>query len=302
MAEIENIDSGIFKPTLEQLLQKTSNLLEREWPVRYRQIPNAQIIFETRMKISINTYNAILTLTATTPPDPLRKPLLFAAAPMVRTLFEELATLLFMFHDLPNIVVSYIMTGYTEIWIERREAQKHYSHIPKWQIYISELDKQLDNLAKSLNLTPEQTAHPIKYIGRWPTPGAAVRILKVRYKSSRVIPFMEFLNAWMYRTLSGESHLSFRAIHRRGINFTPKFAKQLFGDAAWESRLKSNAQEYFKDITWATFTLLLSILSEINNEFGYDMKDRLHFLWTIFVAHSDMAKDFYEMRYEALLT
>lgn len=296
-----SLDAGVFKPVLETLLEKTANSLEREWHPMYRHVPNGCIIFFTRMRITINTYNTILWITADTPPNPLRKPLLFSVAPLVRTLFEELISTIFILHDVPNLLISLNMTAYTELWIERRAAQKYYDQIPKWQNYIQTLDVKLDNLAKELNLTSAQISNPIKEIGRFPTPGKTVDILKKRYTNSAAIPFMEFINTWMYRTLSGESHLNFKAIQRRGINLTPNVAKQMFGETEYKERLKENFIDYYKEMTWATFTLLLAIISEIEGHFGYQMKDKAKYLWTIFESHSDMAKDFYDLRYKQLL-
>lgn len=146
------------------------------------------------MHITINAYNAILWLTADTPPNPLRKPLLFSVAPLVRTLFEELITLLFLLHDIPNLIISLRMTHYTELWIEREAAQKYYDKIPKWQVYIKDLDSQLDKLAKRLQLTSEQINNPKKKIGRFPTPGKAVNILKIKYPNSQVIPWESLIS------------------------------------------------------------------------------------------------------------
>lgn len=299
--DIADLDAGVFKEILETLLEKSANCLERQWPQKYANVPNGCVIFFTRMRVTINTYNAFLWLTAQIPEDVRRKPLLFATAPIVRTFFEELIALLFIFHDLPNLLITLNMTAYTDLWCERKAAQKYYSNLPKWQVYISELDGQLASMAKKMNLTSNQANNPLKEIGRWPTPGKAVGILKKKYSTSPVIPFMEFINAWMYRTLSGESHLNLRAIQRRGLNFTPRTAKQLFGEDKFEEKLKNNWIDYHKEMTWATYTLLLAIISEIEAHFDYQMKDKANYLWTIFAAHSDMAQDFHDLRYKQLL-
>lgn len=301
MDEVGHLDAKGFQTTFDTLLAKTANSLEREWPSRYSDIRNGPVIFVSRIRIAINTYNAILSLIADSPSDPLKKPLLFAVAPLVRTLFEELITLLFVLHDVPNLMITLNMTGYTEAWLEREASKKYYNKIPKWQTYIDDLDGQLNKMAQEMQLTPDQINRPVKFIGRWPTPGKAIKILKLRYPKSGVIPFMEFLTAWMYRTLSGETHLDLRAIQRRGLPFIPQAAKALFGEDNYKEKLENHRIRYHKEMTWTTFTLLLSIISEIESHFGYHMKEKAKYLWTVFGAHSEMAEEFYDWRYKRLL-
>lgn len=301
MDEVGDLDAKVFQNTLNELLEKTANSLERAWPYCYKDVKNGPVIFVSRIRITINTYNAILSLIADSPADTLRKPLLFAVAPLVRTLFEELITLLFVLHDVPNLMISLNMTGYTEAWLEREASKKYYDKIPKWQKYIDDLDSQLNKMAREMHLTPDQMNRPNKDIGRWPTPGRVVRILNIHYKKSPVIPFMEFLTAWMYRTLSGETHLDLRAIQRRGLPFIPQAAKALFGEDGYKEKLEDHRIQYHKEMTWTTFTLLLAIISEIEAHFGYQMGEKAKYLWVIFSTHSEMAEDFYNWRYKTLL-
>lgn len=299
--DTQDIDAGIFKEKLETLMVKSANMLEREWPEKYRAVPNAHVIFFTRMRITINSYNAFLALTGDIPKDYYRKPLLFAAAPLVRSIFEDLATLIFLLVDIPNLSISYTAGGYAELWFERRASEKYYGNIPKWQAYIAELDEKLDLLAKQLQLTPAQIKNPFNEKLVWPTPGRKMlNVLNARYGNSPVIPFMEFLNSWMYRTLSRDSHLNFIGMQRRGMHFTKQFAKHVLGDK-YKEILEARRIDYHKDMTWSAYTLLLSIVSEIESHFHYDMKNDIYYLWNIFVAHSEMAEDFYKLRYKTLL-
>jgi hypothetical protein len=300
--EIQDIDAAVFKDTLERLLEEAANMLERDFPPHYQKVRHAHIIFFSRMRITINTYEAILNLTATADGNPLRKPLVFATAPLVRSLFEELATLLFMLHDIPNLMVSFECGAYTELWQERRASQKYYGKIPKWKTYIAGLDKKLEEIADEIKLTKAQRQNPIAQKLQWPTPGRKMlQIIKIRYPESPALSFMEFLNSWMYRTLSRDSHLNLVGVQRRGLYFTPRLAKQMFGEKDYKRILQERWEGYHKDMLWTTYTILLSIVSEIEAHFSYGMKVKAKYLWTIFEAHSEMAKDFYDMRYKALL-
>ena len=76
-------------------------------------------------------------------------------------------------------------------------------------------------------------------MGRWPTPGKVKDRLKKRNPVPAVITFIEYVNSWMYRYLSGQTHLSLQGIMHRGMHFFPEGAKQALGDD-WENKLESH--------------------------------------------------------------
>jgi len=299
-ADIPHLDFGVVKEKLEQLLEASANFLERAWPSRYDNVDSSRLIFFTRARIVINMYATIMWISADIPEDPRRKMLILSAAPLVRTLFEELMSLIFILQDVTRMVPSLITTNYTEIWIEKEHTEKYYGNDPLWQNYISNLDKQLKQLAISLNLTPEQISNPRKYIKRWPTPGGMIRVMKAQFPKSQDIDFMEFIYSWMYRALSGDTHLNFGGLLRRGNFYAVKEAKALLGEDNYETTLKDSFESYKMEMIWTTLALLLSIISEIEGHFRFGMADRAKYLWTIFEQHSDLAKEFYERRYKEL--
>lgn len=299
--DIPALDFDVVKDRLGELLQASANLLEREWPARYSNIDSSKIIFFTRMRVVLNMYDTIMWISADLPKDPRRKMLVLSVSPLVRTLFEELMSLIFIFQDVSRLIPCLIMTNYTEIWIEREHAKKYHGNDSRWDNYISGLDQRLTDIGNSLNLTPDQIAKPRKFIGRWPTPGKMVDELKKQFKTSPDIPFMEYVNSWIYRSLSGDSHLNFEGLIRRGNFYAGKEAKEKFGEDKYKTVFKNSFDSYKMEMIWTTLTLLLSIVSEIDAHFHYGLKDRAKFLWVIFEQHSDLAKEFYERRYQNLL-
>ena len=124
--------------------------------------------------------------------------------------------------------------------------------------------------------------------------------LKKHHPASSAIDFIEEINAWMYRKLSGQTHLDLTGLIKRGVHFSNEQAKLKFGDD-WEAELKNNLEYYRREQIHMMWTLLLSIASEIEAHFNYDLKERAKFIWEILSEYSDIAKDFYNDRYKDLL-
>ncbi|HEY0377226.1 MAG TPA: hypothetical protein VGC87_09735 [Pyrinomonadaceae bacterium] len=295
-------DPKIIQEPLERLLASTANNLERVWSAYYRPIQDARVVFYVRVRIAINTYSAIMYLCADTPKDPLRNPkFVLAIPPLVRTLFEELVTIIFLLHDIPTYIPYLLKTGYTEHWRELDYSLKYHGSDPAWADYIDNLKKQMQQEETTLGLTAAEKAHPDSTIGRWPQPNKIVGKLKRQHSSSPAIPFIEFVNAWMYRRLSGQTHLDLMGIRKRGIHFSEDEAKRAFGDN-WEAKLADLLGLYGREQIYTMFTLLLAIASEIEAHFKYDLKERAKFVWQVLSEYSDISKDFYERRYQQLLS
>lgn len=299
--DIPPLDFGAIKDRLEELLEASANFLEREWPSRYSHVDSARVIFYTRMRLVINTYASFMWLTADKPEDSRRKMLVLSTPPLVRTIFEELITLIFLFHDVPALMQSYAMTNYTELDIEIKHAKKYHEHKPEWKSYILDKETRLADLAITLGLTADQIRNPRKYIGRWPTPGGMINAVNANWKASKNVEFMEYIRSWIYRSLSGDSHLNFEGVIRRGSFYAGKELRAKFGEE--EARAEGNQTfEAFKmEMVWTMLTLLLSIVSEIEGHFHFGLAARAKYLWVIFDQHSDLAKEFYKARYETML-
>ena len=248
----DSLDAAVVQPKLEELLEATSNLLERQWPTRYSDVDQARILFYTRMRVTQNTYEAILWLSADKPVDPQRRLLVLATAPLVRTLFEELISLIFILQDIPRLIPAFVITGYTEVWRERRHALNYQDGKPEWKNYLSRLDKRLNALAKDLNLSLSQASNPRS---QWPTPGRTKDEMKKHFKNSPDIPFVEYLNSWMYRSLSSDSHLSYEGLLRRGGFFATKDLKKRFGEEEFKAVYKQNLETYKMEMMWTSYTL-----------------------------------------------
>lgn len=286
---------------LPRLLIATANKLEREWPGHYRSVDSARVVFYTRVRIAINTHQAIMYLVATSPKDPLRNPKFALVTPMlIRPLYEELVTIIFLLHDIPNYIPYLFKTGYKERWLELQFQLKHHGHDPAWQDTIKGLKEQMKREADVMQLTPQQIADPDNSFRRWPQPPAMLTMLRKQHPNSTAIPFVEYINDWMYRKLSGQTHLNLSGLTRSGIHFSSDQARIHFGDNQ-EAALKEQLDRFLQEQLYFMWSILLSIASEIEAHFHYDLKERALELWHMLNKHSDYSLELFQRRYEKLL-
>jgi hypothetical protein len=287
---------------LARLFEATANLLEREWPQRYKQVDSARTVFFQSVRIAINTFYTIMFIAADTPKDPHRKPAFaLSLAPLTRTLFEQLITFVFIMEDIPTYIPWLFKTGYTEYRIQLDHTLQYHGTLAEWQPYIRELEDQIKKVEKESQLTPDEVTNPRRNIGRWPTPGGMLHKLKREHPTSQAIPFIEYLNSWLYRELSGQTHLNAHGVTMRGSFFDKTIAKHILGED-WEEKLNEHLLNYRLNQFYITVTLMLAIVSEIEGHFRFGRNEKARYLWTVFSEHSDTTKDFWETRYSALLS
>jgi hypothetical protein len=295
------LDYQKYGADLARLFEATANLLERDWPAKYRPIDSARVVFFQSIRIAINTFSTIMFISGDTPKDPLRKPAFaLSLAPLTRTLFEQLITFVFMIEDIPTYIPWLFKTGYTEYRIELEHCLQYHGNASEWQPYIKGLRAQIAKVEKEAQLTANEISNPRKYIGRWPTPGGMLHKLKREHTNSRAIPFIEYVNSWLYRELSGQTHLNATGVTMRGSFFDNRIAEYILGED-WEEKLKDLLLNYRAKQIYISVTLMLAIASEIEIHFNFGRNERARYLWGVFSEHSDITKDFWDTRYSTLL-
>jgi hypothetical protein len=295
------LDYQKYGDDLTRLFEATANLLEREWPSKYRHIDSARTVFFQSIRIAINTFHTIMFISADIPKDPHRRPAFaLSLAPLTRTLFEQLITFVFMIEDIPTYIPWLFKTGYTEYRIQLDHCLQYHGQAAEWQSYLDALKKQIAILEQTSNLTADEIAYPRKNIGRWPTPGGMLHKLKREHNTSSSIPFIEYVNSWLYRELSAQTHLNADGITSRGVFFDRKISEHILG-SDWEEKQNEFLLAYRLNQIYIAITLMLSIASEIEGHFHFGRNEKARYLWGVFVQHSDITKEFWEARYSALL-
>lgn len=296
----EELPYGVIQNQFETLLIFFSNKLERE--PRYQHVDSSPQLFLHEFRNAFNTFHTIFFLCADTPKDPLRlKRFALSVSPMTRTLFEQLILFVFLLEDVEAFVPWLFKTGYTETRIELEHCQKYHGQKKNWRKYITSLKKKVAHSEATYKLSAREVKNPRENIGRGPTPGLLLKVLRNNRPRSKAIPYMEYVLSWLYRELSGQSHLNVLELAKRGVLFSTGEAKERFG-AQWEEKREEHLEEYRQNQIFLSITIMLAMCTELEAKFRYGKRDDISYLWTVLSEHSDMTKDLWETRYSTLLT
>lgn len=295
------LDYLVIQRDLEQLFEAIANKLEREWPARYQHVDSARTIFFQNVRIAINTFNTIMWIVAEIPRDSQRRPSYALSVPsLTRSLFEQLIIFLFLLEDIPTYIPWLFKTDYTELRIRLEHYEKYHGSDPFWDEYIDAIKNELTRQEQKLHLTADEIRDPKTYLRRFPTPGGFLRKLRNDHPNSSTVAYIEYIYSWLYRELSGQTHLNIGSMIERGIMFDAEAAKQGLGPG-WEEKRRELLEAYRVKQIYIAITFMLAITSEIEAHFGYGRNEKARYLWAYFSEYSDMTKDFWESRYRVLL-
>lgn len=84
----------------------------------------------------------------------------------------------FLLEDVPNFVPYVLSTGYTELRLELKHCLTYHGTDKAWKPYIRSLKKRVKDFEVRYKLTKRQIDSPLKTIGRGPTPGGLLKLLK----------------------------------------------------------------------------------------------------------------------------
>src|SRR5262249_44358381 len=154
------LDYKLVRDTLEKLCEATANLLERDWPQARYQVDSARAVFYQTLRIAINTYNTVFFIIADEDYYARKKVYALSLPPLVRTLFEQLITFIFLVQDIPRYIPWLFKTGYTERMLQLRHAEKYHGNKANWVNYLDALKKQIALEEIGLHLSKEEIADP----------------------------------------------------------------------------------------------------------------------------------------------
>jgi len=257
IAREQGLDFRVIRDPLDTALEALKNLIDREWPKELENVAGARALFLTMLKVAINTYQSVLFLAADLPKESA-PPLEFALSipPLTRSLLDQLFTVIFLSEDLPTRVQWYYKAG----WRESKEAydkfKSKYGDNPEWAKWLSSYGNFQESIRVDWGITDEEVAslkekkEKKKKIKFWPIP--------TKMKQWDLLPenrdFFEYLEAWFYRTLSQEVHLSFPGLVHRGSSLLlkPGSEERVANLTKWKSRAVAT-----------TLTVMLALASEM---------------------------------------
>ncbi len=243
------------------------------------------MLFLTMVKVAVNTYQSILFLAGGFPKESA-PPLEFALSipPLTRSLLDQLFSVIFLSEDLSVRTQWFYKSGWRESKETYDRYKSKYGETPAWADWLETYGKFLEMTRVDWGLSEQETADLTK-IKYWPIPSQ----MKGQAKDPA---FLEYLEAWFYRTLSQEAHLSFPGLVHRGSALLRKPGEER---EAQLIKRKSQAMG-------TTITVLLALASEMEHLLRFGLGERLAFVWGVLIKYWEEAEDLYKMRYAQFLT
>lgn len=291
----KRIDFQTFREELHGVFAAIGNKIEREWPTSVG-TPTSQMIGLGHFRISLTAYETLLYFSAERPLNaPFRKPeFVVSAPPLVRSMLDALANVLFLFEDVMKRTEEFARRGWKEEFEHENRLRARYLNDPAWKDYLEEIAKRGEAVRESLGITEDDA----KKLRRWPTLG--VMISSNPKERDRILQdarreYLTFLNDWFYKDFSAETHLSPPGFARR--------AELVFREARFWDDATRTAQAILRSkAVTAAIGFLLAMSAEFEHELRFGMAARIIQIWTRLNEISPDLRDLYEHRAMTILT
>jgi hypothetical protein len=244
--------------------------------------------------INTATWHTIRFLTWEFPPQiGWQREFVYAVPPLGRTLLDSLCNIIFMFDDPGANVHWFLVSGWSDQYRSYKRQEEKCREKPGWgsETWLKALAAEFNQTEKFLvKLTDEERAKPDKpFKERWPGPG---RMAQYPMKDEDRKKFLDHVNAWFYKGLSSDSHLTLTGLLNRGGHHLP-LAAAIDPDDMYQRK-----KFHFIGVCLIGY---LAILSEVSYQLALvEEKAKLRDVWKKAVVWPDAA-DLWTMRYDALL-
>lgn len=277
-------------PPLRIAGQFAINKVDREWPVKWRDLPGAAVLVETLLRASENTYQTILHLCVEEPNWPQRPEYVLSVGPLNRTLLDTLFTLVFLFENPRERSEWYYCAGWLEMRDERDRHIERYKDDPSWEPWLSEFSQGLDGAAENFRI-PLDVREGRRRVPRWPLPG----MMKVDPNTAADRrEYLSHLYDWHYKALSSQAHMSLP-----GLIMRSNALKRVQGEEEVERVWMLDKQR--SDNAAVAIVLWLSIISEIEIEMRFGQAAKLLYVWRVLTEYFGLAQEIYDLRAGRLL-
>ena len=288
----------LLKRPLTELLVASHNKLEREWPESSWPAPGwGQIVLRGVVLATRNSWDTIVHLSKDDPGkwDAFHLDRFAAEGPtLARTVLDSLFLVCFLFEDAPKRMEWYLRAGYREFFEKNQRYQKRYRGDAAWVDWLHRHERWTA-AAKAMFAAGDLAANdPINRITPFPHPGGMLR--KDSPIGDDLRTFLGYVRDWFYRSMSQYAHLSLPGLFQRVIPLLE--AKGDFSEQQDEILHKSRS-----NCVLTSSTIALAIVSELEGQFQFGLKQRIREVWGILAADGfwGEATDLFEMRYDDLL-
>lgn len=281
-----NFDIQSIQLETENILDETLKAMIQDTSLTFWKTTFGKDIVLRNLQLTYVHFKSILILSKNT--DTL---LVISATPICRAVSEILFGIIYIFENFENRTLdsakSFVREGKREIRIFR---ERYLNKSDEWNKWISKKPQKLEKIQNNLENEFSALGHSEfdwdNDKNRFP------RLSKMKEsfpENSETRNFLEFLEDVHNRELSSISH-------------SEPYAAVLFG-VFLNNKGQGILQHFNNHIIGLSFVVMLSLVSEIESNLNYGLKPRLKEVWTklVSVPETEIAKEFYEMRYQTLL-
>jgi len=175
-----------------------------------------------------------------------------AVPPLERTLLDSLMAIVFILEDPADRTDWYYRSGWREMSQAHAFFVQEIGSRPEWAPFLAEHRAWIDSHNAEYGITADELADPKKATMRWqqqghfwPNPGKMKKLAR-----GSTADFLSLLNAWFYGQLSGDSHLSYMGLVRRG-------------GVLRDQHDGPTRDQYRSSMTLSAIVIYLALLSEI---------------------------------------
>jgi hypothetical protein len=283
------LDFAIISEPLEKLAAAVIINVERALPLSIANVPGAREVLVLLIRTGHTMFSTIRYFCAEKPEDLARRPWFSSSAPpLLRSLLDEICTVLFIGEDIAHRTRWYWKSGWRELHEEYHRHVATYSIRAEWQDWLREYGEFFATTQAEWGITKQEAATPT-LIPWWPTPSLMIAKKMFRPETQE---FLEYMRDWFYREFSQDDHLSLPGLMRRGAPFLLSS-----DDARAEALWKKRRSDWVAD----ALVLYFALLSELTLLCDFDFRAKCAYLWGILTRYSPKAAEVYELRYKRLL-
>jgi hypothetical protein len=280
--KVKVLEFRVIRDELDTLAAALTNLLDRQFPSSLGPIQGLQPFLLATLLAARNIYEAIRFLAADIPEDAARK-LEFgiAATPLARSLVDLVTTLIYMRDDLVPRVAAYHRGGWRELKEDLNRHEALYGAEPNWRDWLDRFSGFVETLRKTYGIS-EAEASNLKYIDYWPILGVILRSKLCHQPENQ--QFLAYLNDWVYKGLSADTHVSAAGIVRlHGTLLLPRR----------EEKREAMLKKFKSDRFFTATTLFVALCTEVNDLCKYGREATLAYLWSVLEDYWGEASDLF---------
>jgi hypothetical protein len=269
------LDFAMVGEELDAVLLSVSNLLERSWPTRAGG-PDAQAVVLGLYRVAWVSFKTLRYFCAEVPSDAARWPeFVTSAGPVARSIADALANIVYLFQDnLDERVREFERRGWVDDRRRVNELTERYAHNPAWQPYLKTLHSEQNRIQAELGV-PDGEVSRLK---RWPRLSDMLSQNvnhRDRIADSGRREFLEYIEDFLYKEVSQDTHLSGPGLYRR--------AELLLTESrVWTDEQRKLCSRRRSDAIMGSIGLMLAMAAEIEMSLSLELAPRIVAVWLKF--------------------